>query len=138
MEGWDAGECASARCSQHLSLANEAALADARFTAPPELKLFIPAAPGGGWDGTGRTVEKVLSSSSAWWGEQIDDAPPTKNSGQPGAPVLGAAVLCDIGSGVAHPPRIAHSASYLFDKAAKADRELSADRAGKAGSPFCA
>src|SRR5215212_3128776 len=35
------------------------------------LKLFVPAAPGGGWDQTARTIEQVLRATSAVRGVQI-------------------------------------------------------------------
>lgn len=37
-----------------------AAPAWAQATAPSALNMFIPAAPGGGWDGTGRTIELAM------------------------------------------------------------------------------
>jgi putative tricarboxylic transport membrane protein len=39
------------------------------------LKLFIPAAPGGGWDQTGRTIEQVLKASSLVKAIQFEHAP---------------------------------------------------------------
>ena len=40
------------------------AIADARAqTAIDLLKIFVPAAPGGGWDQTARTIEQVLRST---------------------------------------------------------------------------
>ena len=39
------------------------------------LKLFIPAAPGGGWDQTGRTIEQVLKSSVMVQAIQFEHAP---------------------------------------------------------------
>jgi putative tricarboxylic transport membrane protein len=50
-------------------------LAAARFTAPPDLRLFIPAAPGGGWDGTGRAIEKVLRETRAAASLQFENVP---------------------------------------------------------------
>src|SRR5919198_1624009 len=35
------------------------------------LKLFVPAAPGGGWDQTARTIEQVLRATGAVKGVQI-------------------------------------------------------------------
>ncbi|HEX2116859.1 MAG TPA: tripartite tricarboxylate transporter substrate-binding protein, partial [Alphaproteobacteria bacterium] len=39
------------------------------------LKLFIPAAPGGGWDQTGRTMEQVLKSAGFVQNIQFEHAP---------------------------------------------------------------
>lgn len=39
------------------------------------LKLFIPAAPGGGWDQTGRTMEQVLKSTGMVQNVQFEHAP---------------------------------------------------------------
>jgi putative tricarboxylic transport membrane protein len=39
------------------------------------LKLFIPAAPGGGWDQTGRTMEQVLKASGLAKTVQIENVP---------------------------------------------------------------
>jgi putative tricarboxylic transport membrane protein len=39
------------------------------------LKLFIPAAPGGGWDQTGRTMEQVLKSAGIVQNVQFEHAP---------------------------------------------------------------
>ena len=51
-----------------LSLASvDAALAQ----AVDLLKLFVPAAPGGGWDQTARTIEQVLRATGAVKGVQI-------------------------------------------------------------------
>jgi putative tricarboxylic transport membrane protein len=35
------------------------------------LKVFVPAAPGGGWDQTARTIEQVLRTTGAVKGVQI-------------------------------------------------------------------
>ena len=35
------------------------------------LKMFVPAAPGGGWDQTARTIEQVLRATGAVKGVQI-------------------------------------------------------------------
>src|SRR5262245_66448218 len=35
------------------------------------LKIFVPAAPGGGWDQTARTIEQVLRATGAVKGVQI-------------------------------------------------------------------
>jgi putative tricarboxylic transport membrane protein len=39
------------------------------------LKLFIPAAPGGGWDQTGRSIEAVLRATGAVNGVQVTNVP---------------------------------------------------------------
>jgi putative tricarboxylic transport membrane protein len=39
------------------------------------LKIFVPAAPGGGWDQTGRTLEQVLRATGAVRGVQITNVP---------------------------------------------------------------
>ena len=48
-------------------------MAQAQGAAPPVdlLKIFVPAAPGGGWDQTGRTIEQVLRATGAVKGVQI-------------------------------------------------------------------
>ena len=43
-----------------LALAGEA-----RAQAVDTLQLFVPAAPGGGWDQTARTIEMVLRANNA-------------------------------------------------------------------------
>src|SRR5262249_55260273 len=43
----------------------------ARAQAVDLLKLFVPAAPGGGWDQTARTIEQVLRATGAVKGVQI-------------------------------------------------------------------
>jgi putative tricarboxylic transport membrane protein len=47
--------------------------AQAQAPAPPIdlLKMFVPAAPGGGWDQTARTIEQVLRATQAVKGVQI-------------------------------------------------------------------
>lgn len=35
------------------------------------LKIFVPAAPGGGWDGTGRTIEQILRTTGAIKAAQV-------------------------------------------------------------------
>ena len=47
--------------------------AHAQAQAPPVdlLKMFVPAAPGGGWDQTARTIEQVLRATQAVKGVQI-------------------------------------------------------------------
>ena len=44
---------------------------DARAQAIDLLKIFVPAAPGGGWDQTARTIEQVLRATGAVKGVQI-------------------------------------------------------------------
>lgn len=44
---------------------------DAQAQAVDLLKIFVPAAPGGGWDQTGRTIEQVLRATNAVKGVQI-------------------------------------------------------------------
>lgn len=41
------------------------------FAQAPQLQLFVPAAPGGGWDQTARTMEQVLRSEQLIAGAQI-------------------------------------------------------------------
>jgi putative tricarboxylic transport membrane protein len=48
-----------------------AAIDAARAQAVDLLKLFVPAAPGGGWDQTARTIEQVLRATGAVKGVQI-------------------------------------------------------------------
>ncbi|PSH68945.1 C4-dicarboxylate ABC transporter substrate-binding protein [Phyllobacterium brassicacearum] len=43
----------------------------ARAQDPVQLQMFVPAAPGGGWDQTARTMEKVLRAESLITGAQI-------------------------------------------------------------------
>ena len=38
---------------------------------PPQLQIFVPAAPGGGWDQTARTMDQVLRSEKLISGAQI-------------------------------------------------------------------
>jgi putative tricarboxylic transport membrane protein len=47
----------------------------ARAQSIDSLKLFIPAAPGGGWDQTGRTMEQVLKSTGMVQNIQFEHAP---------------------------------------------------------------
>ena len=49
--------------------------AGAHAQAIDQLKLFVPAAPGGGWDQTARTVEQVLRASGLVKGLQIANVP---------------------------------------------------------------
>ena len=46
-------------------------------TAPrlDQLRLFVPAAPGGGWDGTARGIEKVLRETNAVGAVQLEHVP---------------------------------------------------------------
>jgi putative tricarboxylic transport membrane protein len=37
----------------------------------PQIQIFVPAAPGGGWDQTGRTMDQVLRSEKLISGSQI-------------------------------------------------------------------
>ena len=37
----------------------------------PQLELFVPAAPGGGWDQTARTMDQVLRTEKLISGSQI-------------------------------------------------------------------
>lgn len=46
-------------------------LPQAAIAAVEQLKIFVPAAPGGGWDQTGRTIEQVLRATGAIKGAQI-------------------------------------------------------------------
>jgi len=46
-------------------------IADAQAQVVDLLKIFVPAAPGGGWDQTGRTIEQVLRATGAVKGVQI-------------------------------------------------------------------
>lgn len=43
--------------------------------APGPLKIIVPAAPGGGWDGTGRAMEKVLRETRAVASVQVENMP---------------------------------------------------------------
>src|SRR3979490_1400603 len=45
--------------------------AHAQAQAVDLLKVFVPAAPGGGWDQTARTIEQVLRTTGAVKGVQI-------------------------------------------------------------------
>src|SRR5258705_13088143 len=47
------------------------AIDGAQAQAVDLLKVFVPAAPGGGWDQTARTIEQVLRATGAVKGEQI-------------------------------------------------------------------
>ncbi len=46
-------------------------LDDAAAQSAPQLQLFVPAAPGGGWDQTARTMEQVLRAEKLISGAQI-------------------------------------------------------------------
>ena len=54
---------------RHLLLATpalvlaRAARAEQRFAS---MSMFIPAGPGGGWDGLGRAIEQVARACAAW------------------------------------------------------------------------
>ena len=37
----------------------------------PQIQIFVPAAPGGGWDQTGRTMDQVLRGEKLISGSQI-------------------------------------------------------------------
>jgi putative tricarboxylic transport membrane protein len=54
-----------------LSLSIDQAQAQAQAPAIDLLKIFVPAAPGGGWDQTARTLEQVLRAMGAVKGVQI-------------------------------------------------------------------
>ena len=41
------------------------------FAQAPQLNIFVPAAPGGGWDQTARTMDEVLRKESLISGSQI-------------------------------------------------------------------
>jgi len=43
--------------------------------APTTLNMFIPAAPGGGWDGTGRAIERAMRAAGIVQNFQFDHAP---------------------------------------------------------------
>jgi putative tricarboxylic transport membrane protein len=62
--------------SRRAALAGSAALAalslaPAAFAAAPQLQLFVPANPGGGWDQTARTMEAVLRAEGLISGAQV-------------------------------------------------------------------
>ncbi len=69
------------RTMLRATLLGSAALALPPLGAPTaaqtidSLKLFIPAAPGGGWDQTGRTIEQVLKSSGIVQTIQFEHVP---------------------------------------------------------------
>ena len=48
-----------------------AAISAANAQTVDLLKIFVPAAPGGGWDQTARTIEQVLRATTAVKGVQI-------------------------------------------------------------------
>ena len=54
-----------------VGLAAAFPLAGAIAQDAPQLKLFVPAAPGGGWDQTARTMEQVLRAEKLISGAQI-------------------------------------------------------------------
>jgi putative tricarboxylic transport membrane protein len=43
--------------------------------APERLRMFIPAAPGGGWDQTGRTIEQVMRAAGVVQNFQFENVP---------------------------------------------------------------
>ncbi len=47
----------------------------AQAQAVDMLRLFVPAAPGGGWDQTARTIEAVLRATGAVNGVQVTNVP---------------------------------------------------------------
>ncbi|HYZ43317.1 MAG TPA: tripartite tricarboxylate transporter substrate-binding protein, partial [Xanthobacteraceae bacterium] len=53
------------------SLPSLAAISAANAQSVDLLKIFVPAAPGGGWDQTARTIEQVLRATAAVKGVQI-------------------------------------------------------------------
>jgi len=53
------------------SLPSLAAISTANAQTVDLLKIFVPAAPGGGWDQTARTIEQVLRATAAVKGVQI-------------------------------------------------------------------
>ena len=53
------------------SLPSLAAISAANAQTVDLLKIFVPAAPGGGWDQTARTIEQVLRATAAVKGVQI-------------------------------------------------------------------
>ncbi|RVA05795.1 tripartite tricarboxylate transporter substrate binding protein, partial [Mesorhizobium sp. M7A.F.Ca.US.002.01.1.1] len=46
-------------------------LSPALAEGAPQIQLFVPAAPGGGWDQTARTIDQVLRSEKLISGSQI-------------------------------------------------------------------
>ena len=54
--------CIGGGCRLPLSLLT---IGGARAQAIDLLKIFVPAAPGGGWDQTARTIEQVLRATGA-------------------------------------------------------------------------
>ena len=63
---------------REILLSGSAALAVAPFTGAlaqtvDSMKFFIPAAPGGGWDQTGRTMEQVLKTTNMVKNIQIEN-----------------------------------------------------------------
>jgi putative tricarboxylic transport membrane protein len=56
-------------------LPGAAALSPAQAQAIDQLRLFVPAAPGGGWDQTARTIESVLRATSAIGTAQVTNVP---------------------------------------------------------------
>lgn len=47
----------------------------AEAAPPTDLKLFVPAAPGGGWDQTARSIEQVLRANGAVTSVQVTNVP---------------------------------------------------------------
>ncbi len=54
-----------------LAIAGSASLAQAQM----ELKILAPAAPGGGWDGTARSMQQVLLATGLGKGVQVNNVP---------------------------------------------------------------
>ncbi len=70
----------------------------------PQLKLFVPAAPGGGWDQTARTMDQVLRTEKLISGAQVTNVPGAGGTvglpqfinqwkGQPNALMVGGMVM---------------------------------------------
>ena len=70
----------------------------------PQLKLFVPAAPGGGWDQTARTMDQVLRAEKLISGAQVTNVPGAGGTvglpqfinqwkGQPNALMVGGMVM---------------------------------------------
>jgi len=63
--------CSAALLSAGTALPPSFAVAPARAQSVDLLKLFVPAAPGGGWDQTARAIEQVLRATGAVKGVQV-------------------------------------------------------------------